>query len=180
MDVSRSRFNAGRRGRAFWLMCAAAGLVLLWGPAALANDRSLPVSERIAINDNRSPAGTLRDGTLTVRLEARDGEWHPDRDSEPGVVVRAFGVEGGPLQIPGPLIRVKEGTEVRALVRNALNSERLVVHGLYARTARPPDASDVVTIEPGEVREIRFLAATPGTFYYWGATGAATTLTQRS
>jgi FtsP/CotA-like multicopper oxidase with cupredoxin domain len=185
MDVPRSRSDAGWRGRAFWRalpwwMCATAGLAPLWVPSALANDGPLPISERIAINDNRSPAGTLHDGALTVRLEAREGEWHPDGDSDPGVVVRAFGVEGGPLQIPGPLIRVKEGTEVRALVRNALNSERLVVHGLYARTASPPDASEVVTIEPGEVREIRFLAATPGTFYYWGATGAATTLAQRS
>ena len=37
-----------------------------------------------------------------VRLDARDGEWHPDADAGPSVVVRAFAVEGGPLQIPGP------------------------------------------------------------------------------
>ncbi|MGQ0650103.1 MAG: hypothetical protein ACT4P7_21340 [Gemmatimonadaceae bacterium] len=39
------------------------------------------VTERIAINDNRIAAGTLRDGVLTVRLEARAGEWQPDREA---------------------------------------------------------------------------------------------------
>jgi FtsP/CotA-like multicopper oxidase with cupredoxin domain len=185
MDVSRSRFDAERRRRASWralpcYMCAALGLTPLWVQSVLANDGSPVSPERIAVNDNRSPAGTLRDGTLTVRLEARDGEWHPDGDSDPGVVVRAFGVEGGPLQIPGPLIRVKEGTEVRALVRNGLDGQRLVIHGLNTRTPSLPDASAIITIEPGEVREIRFLAAAPGTFYYWGTTGAATGLAQRS
>ena len=66
--------------------------------------------ERITIADNRVAAGTVADGTLTIRLEARTGEWYPDRDTDPGVVVKAFAVEGGPLQIPGPLIRVPEGT----------------------------------------------------------------------
>ena len=79
MDVPRSRSDAGWRGRAFWRalpwwICATAGLSPLWVPSALANDGPLPISERIAINDNRSPAGTLHDGALTVRLEAREGE----------------------------------------------------------------------------------------------------------
>jgi hypothetical protein len=26
----------------------------------------------------------LRNGVLTVRLEAREGEWHPERDTDPG------------------------------------------------------------------------------------------------
>ena len=47
--------------------------------------------ERIAINDNRVAAGTLAGGTLTIRLEARVGEWHPDGDADSGVVVKAFG-----------------------------------------------------------------------------------------
>ena len=66
--------------------------------------------ELVAINDNRTPAGTLTNGTLTIRLEARLGEWHPDADSDPGIVVEAFAEEGKPLQIPGPVIRVVEGT----------------------------------------------------------------------
>jgi FtsP/CotA-like multicopper oxidase with cupredoxin domain len=184
MEVSRSRFDAGRPRRASWralpwCMCAALGLAPVGVRAALANGSSSASPERIAINDNRTTAGTLREGTLTVHLEARAGEWHPDADTDPGVVVRAFGVEGGPLQIPGPLIRVAEGTEIRAIVRNTLEGEPLVIHGLYTRTPNPQAGAEMVSIEPGEVREVRFVAATPGTFYYWGATSAATTLLQR-
>ena len=34
-------------------------------------------------------------------------------------------------------------------------------------------------IPPGETREFTFLAGSPGTYYYWGATEAATLLGQR-
>lgn len=126
--------------------------------------------ESIAINDNRSPAGTLHDGTLTIHLEARTGEWHPDADTDPGVVVKAFSVEGGPLQIPGPIIRVVEGTEIRAFVRNGLDVEPLIVHGLYSRPGQSPGPEETVSIPPGAVREIRFMAGKPGTYFYWAAT----------
>ncbi len=143
-----------------------------------AADKTSPSLETIAINDNRTPAGTLDGMTLTVRLETREGEWHPDRDQDPGVAVRAFALEGGPLQIPGPLIRVTEGTEIRAFVRNRLEKEPLIVHGMYTRPAAAT-ATEPITIEPGQVREIRFLAGAPGTYYYWGATANAT-LAQRA
>ncbi|HEU4927079.1 MAG TPA: hypothetical protein VFT24_08520 [Vicinamibacterales bacterium] len=94
------------------------------GLAAAGIPASTP--EPIAINDNRTAAGTLDGTRLTVRLETREGEWHPDGDNDPGVRVLAFALEGGPLQIPGPLIRVTEGTEVRALVRNRLEKEPLI------------------------------------------------------
>jgi FtsP/CotA-like multicopper oxidase with cupredoxin domain len=134
------------------------------GLAAAGIPASTP--EPIAINDNRSAAGTLDGTRLTVRLETREGEWHPDGDNDPGVRVLAFALEGGPLQIPGPLIRVTEGTEVCALVRNRLEKEPLIIHGMYARSGAAA-APEPITIMPGEVREIRFLAGTPGTYYYW-------------
>ena len=115
----------------------------------------------------------LEGTTLTIRLEAREGEWHPDGDTDPGLTVLAFGLEGGPVQIPGPLIRVVEGTEVHAFVRNRLEKEPLVLHGLYTRQAGTSTAPDAITIEPGQVREIRFVAGSPGTYYYWGATSNA-------
>src|SRR5262245_38812378 len=87
------------------------------GPIFAADDRA-PALEPIAVNDNRTAAGSLQGTTLTVRLETREGEWHPDGDRDTGVNVLAFAHEGGPLQIPGPLIRVTEGTEIRAFVRN--------------------------------------------------------------
>ena len=53
--------------------------------------RPRPAIERVVVNDNRAAGGTLRDGVLTLRLAAREGEWHPDGDAAPGIVVRAFG-----------------------------------------------------------------------------------------
>lgn len=101
--------------------------------------------ERIAINDNRIAAGKLQNGVLTIRLEARAGQWHPDGDSDPGIVVHAFGEKGKPLQIPGPLIRVPKGTEIHAFVRNSLPDSTLFVRGLYTRGAA---GSDTLQIKP--------------------------------
>jgi FtsP/CotA-like multicopper oxidase with cupredoxin domain len=127
--------------------------------------------ERIAINDNRRTAGTLAGNVLTVQLEARLGEWHPEGDDEPGVVVKAFSIEGGPLQVPGPLLRLPEGTEVRASIRNR-TAGPLTMHGLFTRPARAADARPVVTIAPGDVQEIRFNAGSPGTYFYWAGSAA--------
>ena len=92
---------------------------------------------RIEANRNLSPAGQLRDGVLTVRLEIRAGDWYPEAETGPTVVVQAFAEEGRALQIPGPLIRVPEGTEVRATVRNVLDKGTASVYGLHGR---PGDA----------------------------------------
>ena len=131
---------------------------------------------RVVANDNRVSAGSLTGNTLTIRLEARSGEWHPDRDDEPGVVVRAFAIEGGPLQVPGPLIRVVEGTEIRASIHNTFDHDPLVIHGLYSRPAGP---ADPLVVPPGETRDIRFSAGKPGVYYYWAAANPSTTLLQR-
>jgi FtsP/CotA-like multicopper oxidase with cupredoxin domain len=127
--------------------------------------------ELLATNDNRTSAGTLRDGVLTVRLEIRAGEWHPDGDAQPGIVVRAFAESGRPASVPGPLVRVPEGTEIHAFVRNALDDSAIVVHGLSSR-GRSLGSDDTSTVLPGETRELRFLAGSAGTYYYWGTTGA--------
>ena len=152
---------------------AVSGRVLQTGSA------SQQAHERITIADNRVAAGTVVDGTLTIRLEARTGEWYPDRDTDPGVVVKAFAVEGGPLQIPGPLIRVPEGTRIRAIVRNRL-ADPLSMHGLYARPGNSSGGVDVAVIPPGETRELPFASGTAGTYYYWGATDPATPINQRA
>jgi FtsP/CotA-like multicopper oxidase with cupredoxin domain len=161
-----------------WI-CAAAAATSASGREPQAADPARTLPERIVIADNRAPSGALSGRTLTVRLEARTGEWHPDRDTDPGVIVKAFALEGGALQIPGPLIRVTEGTEIRVSVRNRLEGDPLVVHGLYSRPGKQGGSGDVV-IPSGETREIAFLAGRPGTYYYWGATDAATPLAQRS
>ena len=94
--------------------------------------RPLAAADGIVINDNRTGAGTLSGNVLTVRLEAREGEWHPDSDKGQAIRVRAFGESGKRLSVPGPLIRVVEGTEIHAFVKNAIAGKPLIIRG-YAR-----------------------------------------------
>jgi len=125
-------------------------------------------SARVAPNDNRAPAGRLRNGVLTLQLDAALGTWSPEGEHGPRIVIAAFGERGrgGAVQIPGPLIRVAAGTELRITVRNTLDLP-LLVRGLYDRGATQSDSIDVA---PGAVREMRFRAVTPGTYYYWART----------
>jgi len=153
--------------------CAAA--VIVGATSPLTPGPSAPVTraaERIVVNDNRASAGILANGVLTIRLEARNGEWHPDREIDPSLMVRAFAEEGKPASIPGPLIRVPEGTEIHAFVRNSLR-DTLTLLGLSPRGALMPLPSDTIQIKPGAIREVRFTAGKAGTYFYRGTTNAA-------
>jgi manganese oxidase len=145
---------------------------------ASGGDHRVATAEQVTANDNRSPAGSLRGVRLTIRLDARVGDWRPDRDSDPGLTVFAFGEEGKALQNPGPLIRVTRGTEIHAFIRNSLPDSTLIVRGLFSHGE--PGAEDSVHIRPGEVREVRFTADVAGTFHYWGTTTGAPGVVGRS
>lgn len=121
-------------------------------------------------NDNRAPAGRLRGGVLTIELGAREAMWHPDGPGSLGLVMQAFGERGRPPSIPGPLIRVPAGTEVRATVRNDVAGTTLLVFGLRSRGGTAPEREDTLSIPAGETREVRFRLDAPGTYYYWGTT----------
>ena len=129
-----------------------------------------PAPVTVNVNDNRTPAGKVADGVLTIRLEVREGEWHPDADSAPGLVVRAFGEAGQPATIPGPLIRVPEGTVIHAFVHNTLADSTITVHGLSTRGPRTT-GEDTLQVRPGATREVRFPAGAVGTYYYWASSG---------
>lgn len=144
---------------------------LVWAisvPAAFAGDAVLVArsAPEIYANDNRKPAGRLVGKTLRIELEARDGLWYPESKDGPGLPVQAFAERGRKLLVPGPQIRVQEGTQIRAGIRNTL-AERLVLHGFHSR---PGDAKDTVELAPGERREFSFDSGAPGTYYY--TTGA--------
>jgi manganese oxidase len=124
-------------------------------------------AERISANPNQAAKGQLRNGVLTIRLEVRAGEFFPEDDRGPSLPALAFAEVGRPLQIPGPLIRVPQGTQIRVLVRNPFPDSTLMVHGLESRTG---GAGAGLRIPGGETREVRFTADRPGTFYYWGST----------
>ncbi len=144
------------RIRSFFL---AAAVVLLLAASALAGDAaSLPAA---LANDNRTPAGTLRDAVLTIRLEIREALWYPEQEGGPNLPVYAFAEEGREPRIPGPLFRVPQGATVHAYVTNRLPLP-MFVHGLHQR----PGPGTVLEIPAGATREVRFPAGAPGTYFY--------------
>ena len=182
--------------RGVWLVPALVSCVsctLVRGQQLLTPPAPAPTFEETLVipNDNRTPAGTLRDGVLELPLEARPARWEgeksdldPDAANPTIVDILGFAEEGESVTIPGPLIRVSQGTEVRVRVRNSipegypiglplpaarepgmrsLADDVLVVRGLRAGTA----ADDVLRVPRGEVAEVRYRADVPGTYFYW-------------
>lgn len=120
----------------------------------------------IAANDNRKPAGVLRDGVLKLQLELRKGNWHPEAEDGEAIPSYAFAEAGKPLQVPGPAIRVPQGTTIEASVRNTLGVA-VTLHGLHQR---PGANTDTVVVEAGATKQVRFAAGKAGTYLYWGRT----------
>ena len=114
---------------------------------------------RIGFHDNDRPAGVLRDGRLTVDLELRLGTWHPNGDDHPGPEHFAWAEAGQPLTIPGPLLRVPQGTAYAIRVRNQTDST-LIVTGLGER------ASDTLVLAPGAQGRVEGVAARAGNRIY--------------
>jgi FtsP/CotA-like multicopper oxidase with cupredoxin domain len=140
-------------------------LLLVLLVSASRKPQSLPIVEA---NDNRTPAGTLQNGVLTVSLVVGMARWYPEAADGPFAEVEAFGEEGKAPQIPGPLIRVPQGTMVSATIRNALVDSTVWIRGLVTRPASRPDS---IPIKPGEKIELRFLAGAPGTYLYYATPG---------
>ena len=118
----------------------------------------------IETHDNIRPAGELSGSELRLSLRAGRGEWSPSGEHGPSYETDAFGAGDGPLQVPAPLIRVRQGTTIAVSVRNDLD-DPLRVHGLCARDG---SACAPLDVPPGEVRDVRFAAAAAGTYHYWG------------
>src|SRR4051812_45638831 len=118
---------------------------------------------RISANDNRRRAGTLRDGRLELKLDVVNAQWFPEAEDGPSVVMQAFAEEGRAPEVPGPMVRVPEGTVIRVAIHNSLDVE-LIVHGLHAR---PAADDDVLRIPAAATREATFESGQPGTYYYW-------------
>ena len=134
-----------------------------------------PATLPVLANDNRTPAGTMRDGILSLDLDARTGQWQPEGPSRPSLQVPVFAENGQPPQAPGPLIRVPAGTQLTVRVSNHL-PVAIDVHGLHDR---PGHTDDKVTLAPGDSRELTFSSGPPGTYFYW-ATIAGHTFEERS
>jgi FtsP/CotA-like multicopper oxidase with cupredoxin domain len=153
--------NGSRRGRAMARIAVMIALCLAatgcFADAALTN---------IVSNDNQTPAGRLAAGVLTLRLELRNGMWHPEAQDGQGIEAYSFAEEGHEPQIPGPLIRVAQGTELRVSVHNLL-PVAVFVHGL---DQHPGNGSNAMQLAPGETKEARFSAGEAGSYGYWAST----------
>src|SRR5262249_7133425 len=144
---------------------------------AIAAGETIPTA---SCNDNRTEAGTLTNGVLSVHLEARQAVWYPNEVGEAHLVVSAFAEEGHGPQIPGPLLRVAVGVEVSATIRNSLD-HTIYVRGLSSRpdaSTQPLPPADPTTtadtaatfeIPAGAVRQVRFKSGAAGSYYYWAS-----------
>lgn len=141
---------------AAWRRARSPLLLLLAGARPAGRPAALP-------NDNRVPAGTLRDGVLTLALDAVAAAWHPHGDSLPGLDVEAFAERGRAPSAPGPLVRVPAGTALRFAVRNTLAHDTLT---FYVPTrlddARRGAAYDSLVLPPGASGALRTRAGRRG------------------
>lgn len=119
--------------------------------------------QRVVANDNRIPGGVLRGDTLRIDLVLQRAEWYPEAEDGPHVTVEAFGEEGKAPRVPAPLIRVREGTVIRATIRNTLTDSTAHIIGL---ASHPIAAGDTIHLAPGASTEITFIAGAPGTYLY--------------
>src|SRR6476660_8716322 len=88
-------------------------------------------AQTAVLNANTTAAGSLKEGVLTLALEAKRTMWYPEGTSKPGREVPAFAEESKPALVPGPLIRVPSGTTVRLSVQNSL-ADTIVFHAPFA------------------------------------------------
>lgn len=153
--------------------------ILALGAVALMSTSTRPTSDvpgdaeaapRVIPNDNRTPAGTLRNGVLTLRLVAQPALWRPEGPDGPDLPIYAFAEEGKRPGVPGPLIRVPVGTEIHISVRNSL-PEPLRLYGLQDR---PSEKVDSVDVSPGQTSLFKIRAAAAGTHFYSGRTSRDT------
>src|SRR5262245_65666625 len=104
--------------RLLFIAIVAAGVIA----AATGSSASLddwPPPSAVA-NDNRTPAGVLKNGALELSLDIVKAMVHPEDEQGTGLVMAVFGEVGKPPSNPAPLIRVPEGTEIHVAIKNWL------------------------------------------------------------
>ena len=132
------------------------------------------LAARAIANDNRRPAGSLSaDGVLTVHLEARVGDWHPDGDAAPGRRhARVRRDRQGARRFPARssassagTTRLGHGPQRRCLTTRC----SCTVSTRARRAAGRRDAHRSSSCRARQ-REVRFELGAPGTYYYWATT----------
>ena len=141
-------------------------LVIAVSAVALSATRSTEIP-LVQANDNRTPAGILSNDTLKISMTVAMARWYPEAADGPHIDVAALSENGEAPTIPGPLIRVAEGTVISATMTNGLSDSTLWVRGLGTR----PMKDDSVAIKPGDSHTFTFLAGEPGTYMYNAGVG---------
>jgi len=127
------------------------------------SDTSVPAAlPVVAANDNRVPAGVLRNDTLRIDLVVQMARWYPEAADGPFVELAALAERGHAPQIPAPLIRVPVGTTIVASVANMLPDSVIWMRGLMTR----PGKLDSVAVKPAGSHTFTFLAGSAGTYMY--------------
>ncbi len=122
-------------------------------------------AQRVLVNDNRSAAGTRTGNVLTLALDVIESAWRPEGDTDPEVPILAFAERGQTPRVPGPMLRVRQGTEVHLTLRNRSDTA-LMIAGLRPRLSA---AIDTIHLAAGATRELRYRLDSAGTFFYWGS-----------
>ena len=155
-------------------LAVALGLLAIASPARPEPDGravAAPV-ERIVANANRRPRRPARaTGSSPSTSSSAPARSAPTQTMAPGVEVQAFGEAGRSLQIPGPLIRVPEGTSSRP--RSGTGCATRPSSCTVSRPELPgqrPVSTTAFASPPGATRKVRFEAGRAGTYYYWGST----------
>jgi len=160
-SLKHDRLSADKTALIQMLTFLLTAAVALWSCGAHAQP------EAIEPNDNLVPAGSTLGNVLSINLVAEEGMWYPGGTDKPGAVMQAFREENGPLQTPGPMIRVPQGTRINATIRNAISGSELHFHGFQAR---PATSDDYLIIPFGETRSVAFQTGEAGVYYYWAST----------
>jgi len=154
--------------REFSIRCAPPLTLLATLVAAPASPRrALP---DVRVNPNTERAGVLRNGVLTVALDAEQSLWRFN-GNQPPMSIDAFAERGKPPRMPAPFIRVPAGTQIQLSIRNSL--PRPLTFIVPAAMHGGPDrvnAMDSVVVASNAVGTLTTRAALPGNYVYRGKT----------
>jgi FtsP/CotA-like multicopper oxidase with cupredoxin domain len=149
------------------LLLASAPLLqdaLVAAPPRVPLPRPVANAPTARVNQNRTPAGRLSNGVLTLALDVVEAAWQPEGADDPVVRVLALAEPGKAPEIPGPLVRAPAGTAVHLTLRN--RSDSALMFGGFRLPLKIAD--DTLHIAAGATRELTFRLDSVGTFFYWG------------
>ena len=152
-------------------------LLLAGGTVAgfMSERRATVAPPLVRANPNTVPAGVLRNGVLTVMLDATRSTWWLHGPNHPAETIEAFSEHGEAPLMPGPLVRASVGTEIRLSVHNMLGTPLTFFVPAKVHGGPGGAAVDSLVVGPGGTRLLTVHATTPGNYVY-----RATTTTRAS